>query len=193
MPNIYPVLYTMGMTWWEKNPDEGPLPQLLAGRRPGRALDSGCGSGRHAIEMARRGWTVVGVDVAAQPLRTARQRSARAGVADRVTFVKADVAALNGSIDGAFELVVDIGCLHGLGRAQQMAFARWIDGHTARGSVMVIHAAQPRSGIGPKGLDAPAVAALFPAWSLRTMPSTTRGGGPLRGATFRWFTLERQP
>lgn len=40
--------------------------------RPGSVLDAGCGTGRVAIELARRGVEVVGVDVDASMLATAR-------------------------------------------------------------------------------------------------------------------------
>jgi 2-polyprenyl-6-hydroxyphenyl methylase/3-demethylubiquinone-9 3-methyltransferase len=43
------------------------------GSRP-RVLDVGCGEGRFAAELARRGFPVVGVDVADEPLRRARAR-----------------------------------------------------------------------------------------------------------------------
>ena len=43
------------------------------GSRP-RVLDVGCGEGRFAVELARRGFAVVGVDVAEEPLRRARAR-----------------------------------------------------------------------------------------------------------------------
>ena len=43
------------------------------GSRP-RVLDVGCGEGRFAAELARRGFAVVGVDVAEEPLRRARAR-----------------------------------------------------------------------------------------------------------------------
>jgi 2-polyprenyl-6-hydroxyphenyl methylase / 3-demethylubiquinone-9 3-methyltransferase len=39
---------------------------------PRRVLDVGCGEGRFAAELARRGFVVVGVDVAGEPLRRAR-------------------------------------------------------------------------------------------------------------------------
>jgi 2-polyprenyl-3-methyl-5-hydroxy-6-metoxy-1,4-benzoquinol methylase len=42
--------------------------------QPCRALDVGCGEGVFAAELARAGLSVVGVDVAAEPLRRARQR-----------------------------------------------------------------------------------------------------------------------
>jgi SAM-dependent methyltransferase len=41
---------------------------------PPRVLDVGCGEGRFAAELARRGFAVVGVDVAEEPLRRARAR-----------------------------------------------------------------------------------------------------------------------
>jgi 2-polyprenyl-3-methyl-5-hydroxy-6-metoxy-1,4-benzoquinol methylase len=39
-----------------------------------RVLDVGCGEGRFAAELARAGVEVVGIDVAAEPLRRARER-----------------------------------------------------------------------------------------------------------------------
>jgi 2-polyprenyl-3-methyl-5-hydroxy-6-metoxy-1,4-benzoquinol methylase len=41
---------------------------------PPRVLDVGCGEGRFTAELARRGFPVVGVDVAEEPLRRARAR-----------------------------------------------------------------------------------------------------------------------
>jgi 2-polyprenyl-6-hydroxyphenyl methylase/3-demethylubiquinone-9 3-methyltransferase len=45
-----------------------------AHRSPPRVLDVGCGEGRFAAELARRGFPVLGVDVAEEPLRRARAR-----------------------------------------------------------------------------------------------------------------------
>lgn len=193
MPNPYQVLYRIGMTPWEDNTDEGPLPALLADCPPGRALDAGCGTGRHSVKLAERGWTVVGVDAVTKPLRVARTRAAEAGVADRVSFVKADVTRLDPAVEGTFDLVLDIGCIHGLTDTQQRALADWVTGHTSDGAFVVIHAVTPRTGLGPKGLDDDALMALFPTpWSLvAATDSTTPGGGPLRGATFRWYQLHR--
>ena len=46
-------------------------------------LDIGCGTGRHAIELARRGWTVTGIDLSADQLRRARAKARAAGVTVR--------------------------------------------------------------------------------------------------------------
>lgn len=56
----------------------------------GRILDMGCGTGRHAVELARRGYRVTGVDIAAGMLDEAREAAAEAGVA--VEWIEADAA-----------------------------------------------------------------------------------------------------
>jgi SAM-dependent methyltransferase len=45
-----------------------------AGRAPVRVLDVGCGEGQFAAELERAGFSVVGVDVAEEPLRRGRAR-----------------------------------------------------------------------------------------------------------------------
>jgi SAM-dependent methyltransferase len=51
-------------------------------------LDVGCGTGRHAIELAGRGFAVTGIDFSAGMLAEARRKSEMAGV--EVVFVHAD-------------------------------------------------------------------------------------------------------
>lgn len=59
------------------------LEKLLHLRPPARILDLPCGQGRHAIELARRGYDVTGVDLSAYLLDVARGRASRAGIAVR--------------------------------------------------------------------------------------------------------------
>lgn len=53
-----------------------------------RVLDAGCGTGRVAIELARRGYDVAGVDLDASMLAVARER------APDLSWVQADLATL---------------------------------------------------------------------------------------------------
>lgn len=55
----------------------------LAGRR---VIDFGCGAGGEAIELARHGAQVFGIDIRDSVLEEARRRAAEAGVADRCAF-----------------------------------------------------------------------------------------------------------
>lgn len=52
-----------------------------------RLLDAGCGTGRYAVELARRGYRVTGLDASADLIAVARQRAGAAGV----EFVTADL------------------------------------------------------------------------------------------------------
>jgi SAM-dependent methyltransferase len=57
-----------------------------------RILDVGCGSGRYAVELAKGGATVVGVDFSEEMLKMSRERAREAGVEDRTQFIAADFA-----------------------------------------------------------------------------------------------------
>jgi SAM-dependent methyltransferase len=65
---------------------------------PVSVLDAGCGTGRVAIELARHGIEVIGVDVDASMLETARQ------LAPDVEWIEADLAAL--ALHRTFDVVV---------------------------------------------------------------------------------------
>jgi SAM-dependent methyltransferase len=73
------------------------------GLQPGEAiLDVGCGTGRHAVELARRGCRVTGLDVSPGMLAQARQAAAAAQVA--VDFRQAD--ATDFSFETPFDAVI---------------------------------------------------------------------------------------
>lgn len=87
---------------WPSEPDE-VLVELAGGLAPGRALDLGCGPGRNALFLARRGWAVTGVDASAVGLAQAAERAAAAGVA--LDLVRADVLVHEPG-EGCYDLVV---------------------------------------------------------------------------------------
>jgi len=57
-----------------------------------RILDIGCGTGRHSIELARRGYNVVGVDLSESQLERAEEKAAEARA--QVVFLKCDARNL---------------------------------------------------------------------------------------------------
>ena len=69
------------------------IEQELGSDRALTILDVGCGTGRHAIELAQRGYTITGVDLSESQLDRARQKAAHAKVA--VSFVHRDARDLD--------------------------------------------------------------------------------------------------
>jgi SAM-dependent methyltransferase len=61
----------------------------LSGVRGGPALDLGCGPGRHAIALAKRGFCVTAVDISRFHLAKAREQAEAAGLP--VEFVESDM------------------------------------------------------------------------------------------------------
>lgn len=81
-----------------------------------RVLDVGCGTGRHSVELARRGLIVTGVDLSEAMLREAR-KAAEAAKVD-CTFVQSDAAAYRSpeaTFDAAICLCEGAFCLMGEG------------------------------------------------------------------------------
>jgi cyclopropane fatty-acyl-phospholipid synthase-like methyltransferase len=59
------------------------------GLGPGsRILDMGCGTGRHSVELAKRGYLMTGVDISSGMLAQAKKAARKAGV--EVEWIKAD-------------------------------------------------------------------------------------------------------
>ena len=77
----------------------------------GDILDLGCGTGRHAVALAARGFCVTAVDISGGMLALARQRAQAAGV--DIDFVQADAAAFSrpGAFDTALCLCEGAFCL----------------------------------------------------------------------------------
>jgi ubiquinone/menaquinone biosynthesis C-methylase UbiE len=65
-------------------------------------LDLGCGTGRHSIELAKRGYTVTGLDLSESQLERAREKAKNQEI--EVKFIQGD--ARNLSFHNQFDLVI---------------------------------------------------------------------------------------
>ena len=67
-----------------------------------KILDIGCGTGRHSIELTKRGYSVTGVDLSENQIKRAREKAKETGVT--IDFQTQD--ARNLPFDGEFDLAI---------------------------------------------------------------------------------------
>jgi len=79
----------------------------------GRVLDVGCGTGRHCIELARRGYRVVGTDPSETMLAAARARASAAGVEVDFRQVRGEDYTSQEALDAAVCLFTTLGQVDG--------------------------------------------------------------------------------
>ena len=115
----------------------------------GRALDLGCGEGRHSLWLATRGWEVVGVDFSAVALDKARRIAARAPSRsrDRLRYVRSDVTA--DPFDGEYDLILSV-FLHFLPSQRKALLDRAINSLKPEGILIFLghDAINPEQGVG---------------------------------------------
>lgn len=99
---------------WDIRGPQPALMELLRDFPPADPiLDVGCGSGDHAIAIAREGHAVLGIDIVAAAIDQAREKAAAlpATVAQRLDFETAD-ALRPAALGRRFGAVVDSGFYH---------------------------------------------------------------------------------
>mgnify|MGYP006275465749 CR=1 FL=1 len=74
-----------------------------------KILEIGCGNGGLSIELFKRGFNIKGVDVSAQAIKWAKEKSAEENL--EIDFQQANVLSLPYE-DNSFNLVIDSLCLH---------------------------------------------------------------------------------
>jgi SAM-dependent methyltransferase len=178
----YALLYRLGFASWERRDVADKWRQLLEGTDApvtGRALDVGCGSGRDAVYLAKRGWSVTAVDSVDKALAGAERPAAEESV--EVHWVKGDVAALERlGLEPGYDLVYDFGCIYGLSDAARTGAAAGLTHLAAPGATLLTVAFKARRGIVlPRGMDKQDVVALLrDGWDLNDSRSVVTEDTP---------------
>ena len=195
----YAIAYRFGLTPWEKAGRDAAvqfdalLDREQDGTPPyGRALDIGCGTGDHAINLARRGWDVTGVDFVPRALDAARAKTEQAGV--RVRYVEADVTDMATQVGGNFALLLDVGCFHGLKPQQRPAYVQQVQTVSRPGSTLLMLAFQPGRRPPaplPRGASRQELEQAFPDWELigDDAADTSCMSAPVKRAAPHFFRL----
>jgi 2-polyprenyl-3-methyl-5-hydroxy-6-metoxy-1,4-benzoquinol methylase len=126
-------VHLLGTEWLPAIPD---VDARLRSRPPAHVADFGCGVGNSTVAMALAYplAEVVGIDLDAASIATAKQNATTAGVADRVAFEQRDAA--DPSLSGQFDLVTAFETIHDM--ADPVGALRAIRGLLREGGSVVI-------------------------------------------------------
>jgi len=202
MSLFYRLAYWLGVKPWEEMatlPIAAQVKVLLDREgsdhqtQRGSALDLGCGTGIWTVELAWRGWQVTGIDLVGKAVRAARRRVHEAGVTARI--VQGDMTALRAEgVGSRFQLVLDLGALHGLSASQRRATADEIDAVAAPRATLLLLAWTPaRRGPLPRGMGRDEIRKLFAGWELIDEAPGDTTGAPafVRRAEPRFYRLRK--
>ena len=199
----YRLLYRLGFKPWEQIAELPVREQLLSlfereehqrGGAAGVALDLGCGTGIWAVELARRGWDVTGVDIVPRAIAAARRRAHEAGNA--ATFVQGDVAAVDGLGLGQFDFLLDLSCFHELDDRRRARMGRAVDGVATASATMLIQAFEPRrrNPMLPRGATRAEIAQAFRGWEIvdETLADVTGAPKVVQNSRPRFYRMIRR-
>ncbi len=119
-------------------------PELVAfvdrDRSRGRALDLGCGTDTNAIYLAQHGFDVTAIDFSPKAIDLAREKAQQVNV--KIDFRVGDVTRLDNLHEPhePFDLILDIGCLHGLGDEGKARYAQQVAKLSRVNSTLLIYA-----------------------------------------------------
>jgi len=167
-------------------------------RKPGKALDIGCGAGTDSVFLAPQGWEVTSLDLMPKALEYTQQRATDAGV--RVNPVEADITRW--SPDQRYDLVLDHGLLHNMDPVRYPAYRETLLNALAEdGDFILLHwtllfdGQMPQGKMGPlrtsrediKTFFAPELQERFFAREeFEDLPDMVGGG---MGQAYYWFRL----
>jgi SAM-dependent methyltransferase len=174
------------LPWHDSEPPPMLVRTLAQRATPGNALDIGCGAGTYSLYMAGRGYTVTAIDFMPQAVEMTRRRAAEAGC--DIDVVEADLRTW--VTDKHFDVILDVGCLHGLARRYQRVYREQLLRWLAPGGDFVLTYWRSRGWwdhwpIGPRRVARRDVERLFaPELTLEDYASELRTGMPwLMGRT----------
>jgi len=162
-----------------------PPPQLVEAldRRAetGTALDIGCGAGTYSLYMAGRGYEVTAIDFMPRAIEMLRQRAASASL--NIDAVQEDISTW--STPKKFDVVLDVGCLHGRGTIEPRLYKKkLLDWLAPGGDFILTHLGRrgwwDRWPMGPRRVYRREIIALFePELTLQECREETSTGMPI--------------
>ncbi len=123
---------------WDSRIVPPEVDEFIHSHPAGRALDLGCGTGTSSLALAKAGWKVTGVDFTPGAIRQAKERAQAAGLS--INFLVTDVTRLPSSLfEQSYDLVLDIGCYHGLPSQEKKAYGKQLEDLLAAGGIWMMY------------------------------------------------------
>lgn len=148
---------------WAHNEPTLFLAEICQQRKPGRALDIGCGAGTDSVYLAKRGWDVTSLDFMPKALEFTESRAREAGVSIRP--VEADITTW--AVPEPFDLVLDHGLLHNMDPVRYPAYRERVLAAIADDADFVLlhwhprYPGQPSGRMGPLRVDRDEILKFF--------------------------------
>ena len=131
------AIYQSGNAPWDIGRPQQAIARIVeSGDLEEPLLDSGCGSGEHALMVAQMGLEATGVDISQTAIEHARAKARARGVL--VDFLVGDVLALPEvpRLQPPFRTVIDMGCFHTFANADRPVYAASLAAVTQPGGVL---------------------------------------------------------
>jgi len=176
----------LGNPPWDTGMSPPELQSFLEKHPPGRALDLGCGTGTNLVRLAQAGWQVTGVDFVGKAVKLAQEKLHRLGLEGEV--ICGDVLDLH-PLHPPYDLVLDIGCYHGLDQTSREVYRRNLSFLLAQTGTFLLYAHLKPEPDARMGISEEDIQGFQESFSLlHRQDSLDRFG---RAAT--WMTWRRSP
>jgi len=146
---VFDRAYEATPSWEIGRPQPAVVRLADAGLAVGTVLDVGCGTGENALELARRGLAVTGIDGAALAIARAQALAADRGLA--AEFLVHDALRL-ADLGRVFDTLLDVGLFHWLQPGDRPSYAASLRTAVRPGGTCLLVCWSDRNpfGIGPR-------------------------------------------
>ena len=171
---------------WDSGISPPELLEFIQNHPAGNAIDLGCGTGTNIITLAHAGWRVTGVDFASRAIRIAKAKLKHENI--QADIHVGDVTKLD-NITGSYDLVLDIGCFHGLSQEGKLDYLNQLDRLLAPGGFWLMYGFfNPDPLHSGPGLAEAEIDLISPRLALRSLQK----GFDRRGRTSAWFLFQAE-